>query len=329
MTNLIPIKRALLSVSDKTGIVELAQKLQDMGCEIISTGGTMKQLNAAGIKTTEITKVTGNPEAFGGRMKTISFQIGSALLFDRERDSEEAKGLNIEAIDLVVCNLYPFQKVLEQGADFETLVENIDIGGPTMVRASAKNFKYVGVLTSPADYAEVIQQLEENDGALTYDFRKYLMTKAFNHTADYDALIATTMDDSIGQRSLRMAFGAGWELRYGENSHQSAKIYRDKNADKSVFDIEILHGKQLSFNNYLDINAAVEAVLRQTKVACSVVKHNNPCGFAVGEDQAKVLEAAWNGDPVSAFGSIIAFNGTVKLETVKFFCIRSRKTQPT
>ncbi len=319
MNLLIPIKRALISVSDKTGIVELAQSLANSGCEIISTGGTQRKLEEAGIATTEISKVTGNPEAFGGRMKTISFNIESALLFDREKDKEEAAALNIAPIDLVVCNLYPFQQVLEKGADFETLIENIDIGGPTMIRASAKNFKYVATVTQPSDYEELKTQLKENNGALSYDFRKKLMCKAFNHTADYDALIATTMDKEIGVNSLRLGFEEGVDLRYGENSHQKAKFYQEKGKANSLYHLNVLHGKALSFNNILDINGAIEAIKESTRSACSVIKHSNPCGLCEGDNQEDLLKLAWAGDPISAFGSIIAFNRKLELKTVRFF----------
>lgn len=319
MDLLIPIKRALISVSDKAGVVELAQSLVDAGCEIISTGGTQRQLEAAGIATTEISTVTGNPEAFGGRMKTISFNIESALLFDREKDAEEAATLHIEPIDLVVCNLYPFQEVLKKGADFDTLIEHIDIGGPTMIRAAAKNFKYVATVTQPSDYAELMAQLKQNKGALTYGFRKKLMTKAFNHTADYDALIATTMDKEIGVNSLRLGFEEGIDLRYGENSHQAARFYKEKHSDSSLYDLNVLHGKALSFNNILDINGAIEAIKESTRPACAVIKHSNPCGLCEGDDQAELLQLAWAGDPISAFGSIIAFNQKVRFETVQFF----------
>lgn len=317
--NLVPIRRALLSVSDKTNIQTLAEALIAIGCEIISTGGTRKQLEAAGIPTTEISTVTGNPEAFGGRMKTISFNIESALLFDRERDAAEAKALNIEPIDLVVCNLYPFKKVLDQGADFETLIENIDIGGPTMVRAAAKNFKSVAVVVDPTDYSELIEELNANNGALSYHFRQRLMAKAFNHTADYDAMIAVAMDKELGMDSLRLNFSKGSSLRYGENSHQTAKYYRENTDKPSLADMKVLHGKELSFNNILDINGALEAIKGSTKIACSVIKHSNPCGLAEGDDQRQALELAWAGDPVSAFGSIIAFNTPLTLETARFF----------
>ena len=246
----------------------------------------------------------------------------SALLFDREKDAEEAAALNIEPIDLVVCNLYPFQEVLKKGADFETLIENIDIGGPTMIRAAAKNFKYVATVTQPSDYTELMAQLKSNKGALTYDFRKKLMTKAFNHTADYDALIATTMDKEIGVNSLRLGFEEGIDLRYGENSHQAARFYKEKNSDNSLYDLNVLHGKALSFNNILDINGAIEAIKESTRPACSVIKHSNPCGLSEGDNQAKLLELAWAGDPISAFGSIIAFNQKVTFETVQFFDLK-------
>lgn len=317
--NLVPIRRALLSVSDKAGIQELAEALQGIGCEIISTGGTRKQLENAGIDTTEISTVTGNPEAFGGRMKTISFNIESALLFDRERDAAEAEALNIAPIDLVVCNLYPFKKVMEQGSDFETLIENIDIGGPTMVRAAAKNFKYVAVVVDPSDYTELIAELKANNGALSYAFRQRLMAKAFNHSADYDAMIAVAMDKELGKQSLRLSFDQGLGLRYGENSHQKAVFYRETGDKHTLFDMKVLHGKELSFNNILDIHGALEAIKGSKAIACSVVKHNNPCGLAEGDNQRIALELAWDADPISAFGSIIAFNSTLTLDSVRFF----------
>jgi len=319
--SLVSIRRALLSVSDKTGIEQLAQTLKKHQCEIISTGGTRKKLESAGIHTTEISTVTGNPEAFGGRMKTISFNIESALLFDRERDVQEAEDLNIQAIDLVICNLYPFKKVLEQGADFETLIENIDIGGPTMVRSAAKNFKYVAVIVDPSDYTELIAELEANQGALSYDFRQRMMAKAFNHTADYDAMIAMAMDKSVGKKSIRLGFQEGSQLRYGENSHQKADFYRENTERPSLFDMKVLHGKALSFNNILDIQGALEAIKGSEKIACSVIKHSNPCGFAESTNQQTALELAWEGDIISAFGSIIAFNRPLEYDTATFLAL--------
>ncbi len=316
---MVKIKRALLSVSDKTGIVDLAKTLIEINCEIISTGGTRKVLEEAGIKVTEISKVTGNPEAFGGRMKTISFNIESALLYDREKDAEEAKKLGIEPIDLVVCNLYPFSEVRASGADFETLIENIDIGGPTMVRASAKNFKYVATVTDVNDYTKIISELNKNDGTLSQKIRFELMRKAFNHTADYDALIATTMDEQAEEKSIRIHYTCGKKLRYGENSHQEGYFYRAAGKIDSLYDMKVLHGKEISYNNLNDIQGAIDSVKDLQRFAVSVIKHSNPCGLAEADDQLNALKHSWAGDPVSAFGSIIAFNKPVKLKTVEFF----------
>ena len=317
----VKIERALVSVSDKTDLIPLVKILHEIGCEIISTGGTGRKISEAGIPYIDISKVTGNPEAFGGRMKTISFQIESALLFDRIKDAEEAESLGIDAIDMVVCNLYPFQKVMEAEADFETLIENIDIGGPTMLRAAAKNFKYVTVLTDASDYKDIIEELKNNEGHITYDTRKKLMRKTFNHTADYDAMIADEMNKQDGIVSKRLSFSNGQGLRYGENSHQTASYYREQNTPHSLYDMKVLHGKALSFNNLLDINGAIESVkaLDKNRFGCSVIKHSNPCGLCESDEQRKALELAWNGDPVSAFGSIIAFNCPVEKNTVEFF----------
>ena len=318
----IVLKRALLSVSDKTGLIPLAQTLRQVGCELISTGGTGRALQENGIPFTDIQAVTGNPEAFGGRMKTISFAIESALLFDREKDAAEAAKLGITPIDLVVCNLYPFKNVLDAGADESTLIENIDIGGPTMVRAGAKNFKFVAVVTDAADYDSIIAELTANQGALSYETRKRLMRKAFNHTADYDAMIATAMDQLDGERSLRLAFTGGKELRYGENSHQKAFYYREKDAGaSSLYDMKVLHGKELSFNNILDIHGAIESVRRLAGGGCAIIKHSNPCGLTEGDDQREIFEAAWAADPVSAFGSIIAFNRPLERRAAEFLLL--------
>lgn len=314
----VKIKRALISVSDKTGIESLAKTLNQYGCEIISTGGTKKVLEAAGLPVTEISKVTGNPEAFGGRMKTISFQIESALLFDRKKDAEEAVSLNIEPIDIVICNLYPFERVKKQGADFDTLIDNIDIGGPTMVRAAAKNFKYVAIVTNPRTYPEIVEELKANDGMLSYHTRFDLMRAAYNATADYDAMIATTMDETAGVLSQRLAYSQAKELRYGENSHQSAFFLRQNGASDSLYDINVLHGKELSFNNLVDMYSAIDSVRDLKKTGCTVIKHNNPCGLSEGANQRKVFEQAWAGDPISAFGSVIAFNRKLEQETTKF-----------
>lgn len=312
------IRRALLSVTDKAGIVEMAQTLHRFGCELISTGGTGKVLGEAGLPVTDISHVTGNPEAFGGRMKTISFAIESAILFDREKDAQEAQRLGIAPIDMVVCNLYPFTQVRDAGAPVETLIENIDIGGPTMIRAAAKNYKYVAAVTDPADYSAIIEELGTHDGALSLETRARLMGKAFNTTADYDAAIAQAMDEQIGNTSLRLGFSDGKTLRYGENWHQAASLFRQRGVTGSLLDMEVLNGKELSFNNIVDITSAVEAVRDLCPHGCAVIKHTNPCGLSECPDQRKGFELAWAGDPVSAFGSVIAFNSSLEQKTAEF-----------
>lgn len=312
------IKRVLISVSDKTGLGEFGSFLHLSGCEIISTGGTRRVLEEKGIPVTDIQNVTGNPEAFGGRMKTISFQIESALLFDREKDGEEAEELGIQPIDMVVCNLYPFEKVKKEGGDLPRLIEHIDIGGPTMIRAAAKNYRWVTVVVDPSDYPSIIETMKANDGSTDLDFRFSLMRKAFNHTADYDSLIAVTMDEQAGNPTLRFAFDKPNILRYGENAHQKGMLYRLRNADDSLCDMDVLHGKSISYNNMFDLYGALEAVRDLKESAVSIIKHANPCGLCQGKDQRKVFEKAWAGDPVSAFGSVIAFNRELRLETARF-----------
>ena len=312
------IRRALLSVSDKTGVVELARALHAHGCELISTGGTGRALAEAGLPVTDISTVTGNPEAFGGRMKTISFAIESALLFDRERDRDEAAGLGIAPIDMVVCNLYPFAQARDDGADLPGLIEQIDIGGPTMIRAAAKNYRYVATVCRAADYSALIEEMGANNGALSLETRQDLMRTAFNHTADYDAMIAETMDERLGVKSLRLSFTDGVTLRYGENAHQSGAFLHGGDPRPSLYGMEVLGGKPLSYNNIVDIHGAVEAVRDLERFGCSVIKHTNPCGLSEADDQRAGFERAWAGDPVSAFGSVIAFNRPVSRETVEF-----------
>ncbi len=322
-----PIRRALLSVSDKRGIVELAKALQKINCEIISTGGTQAVLRAENIATTDISAVTGNVEAFGGRMKTISFAIGSALLFDRERDAAEAEKLQIKPIDLVVCNLYPFAEVAEKGGDWAELIENIDIGGPTMIRAAAKNYRGVTVLTSSEDYAPFLLELQANEGAISYEFRRNCMLRAFAHTADYDAMVSNELQRRIlgANADTRLVFEQARPLRYGENPHQKASFYRKKGTKYSLHDAEFLQGKELSYNNLLDAQSAIETVLftPENRAAVTVVKHNNPCGLAQADDLPTALRLAWAGDTVSAFGSVIAFTKSVDLATVEFFALQN------
>ncbi len=326
----VPVRRALLSVSDKTGIVELGQALHAQGCELVSTGGTARVLIEAGLPVTDITAVSGNPEAFGGRMKTISFAVESALLFHRERDAAEAEALGIVPIDLVACNLYPFEAAWRGGGDMDTLVEQIDIGGPTMLRAAAKNFRSVAALCDPADYPAIIHELAALGGATSLASRQRLMRKVFDHSADYDAAISMAMAEQAGERCIRLAYDRPVPLRYGENSHQSAAFYRQRGARHSMHDLEILGGKALSYNNIVDTHAALEAAAGLAPGGVAIIKHTNPCGLAVGTDQAAAFAAAWAGDPLSSFGSVIAFNTTLELEAARFLnlhaeAVRARK----
>ncbi|MBP9674367.1 MAG: bifunctional phosphoribosylaminoimidazolecarboxamide formyltransferase/IMP cyclohydrolase, partial [Bacteriovoracaceae bacterium] len=317
----IKIKRALLSVSDKTGIVELAQTLVSHHVEIISTGGTGETLKQAGIPFTPIEKITGSPESFGGRMKTISFQIESALLFRRghSQDEQDAKALGVHPIDLVVCNLYPFEKVLDKKADEDTLIENIDVGGPTMVRSAAKNFESVLVCTEVSGYADLQKEMNFNNGMVSFDMRKKNAAHAFLKLSQYDAVIANTLIED----KFIPAFKNPQSLRYGENPHQKAYLYELNNADLSLARAHLLQGKELSYNNILDADAAWRVVsdlhlLNPSQMSVVVVKHLNPCGVAQAHSLEKALELAWAGDPVSAFGGILGFSHILNKECALF-----------
>ena len=311
------IRRALFSLSDRSGVQELAKTLHDLGCEIIATGGTGRDLEAAGLPVTGISEITGNPEAFGGRMKTISFQFESSLLFDRERDADEAASLGIEAIDMVVCNLYPFAEHRAKGSDTATLVENIDIGGPTMLRAAAKNYRYVAVVCDPADYGPIVEELRSEAGSLSMETRARLMRKAFNHTADYDAMIAETLDERAGRPSLRLSFPKGRSLKSGENDQQKGWVF-DACTGPSLASAEQLGGKPVGYNNFIDFLGALEAVRDLPRQGCAVIKHTNPCGLCDADEQRRAADLAWAGDPVSAFGSVVAFNRTLTLRAAQF-----------
>lgn len=326
------IKRALISVTDKTNLESLVETLRAFNVEIISTGGTKKFIEDLGIPVTSIEKVTGNPEAFGGRMKSISFPVTSALLYRRhhETDIVEARELNIEAIDLVVCNLYPFDKHAGTNASEDTLIENIDIGGPLMLRASAKNYESVTVLSSISDYESFITTIRSNEGKTSFQLRRNLAIKTFTRVAEYDCLIA----EELSSRFLEdhKAGDLPWlslkpieSLRYGENPHQWAKVFKLKNtkSEKSLVDAEVLQGKELSYNNWMDSDAAWKVMsdvtnINPSKKVVAIIKHANPCGLAVSENIFHSLEEAWNGDSVSSFGGIIAFSDTVDLECAKF-----------
>lgn len=324
-----PIKTALLSCTDKTGLKELSETLVKNNVHLISTGGTGAMLRTWGIPFEEISSFTGHPEAFQGRMKTISFAAASALLFRRNDPSDtlEAAQLNIRPIDLVICNLYAFEKSAQENADETALVENIDIGGPLMVRAAAKNFQSVTVLSSVEQYQEFMTEFKQ--GQTSLNFRKKMALEAFERIAAYDVAIAEELGlrfskESRPQKFIRLQNGKS--LRYGENPHQKAQVFEWANAGThSLAATSSLQGKELSYNNMLDADAAWKAVsdvnsLFQGKgVTCAVVKHGNPCGLTHANDTITALNRAWEGDSVSAFGGIIALTQGFGLEEAKFF----------
>ncbi|MCP4752150.1 MAG: bifunctional phosphoribosylaminoimidazolecarboxamide formyltransferase/IMP cyclohydrolase [Proteobacteria bacterium] len=318
------IKRALVSVSDKTGIVDFARELDALGIEIVSTGGTSKTIGGAGIPVKDVSDMTGFPEIMNGRVKTLHPLVHGGLLAQRDNPDhmEAVKSQKIPLIDLVVVNLYPFVKVTRATkVTLEEAIENIDIGGPTMLRAAAKNYEHVAVVVDPADYALVLEQIRETSGVSKETLGK-LAVKVFHHTAMYDAAIDTYLGRSIlGENRLHMNFVEGQVLRYGENSHQKAVFYKDPACRESAAaDGEILSGKAMSYNNYVDANAALEVVkdLPADKPAVSVIKHTNPCGLASGSSVAEALERAWEGDPMSAFGGVLATNSTVDMDFANF-----------
>jgi phosphoribosylaminoimidazolecarboxamide formyltransferase/IMP cyclohydrolase len=329
----VKIKRALLSVSDKKGLDVLATELNKRGVEIISSGGTAKFIMNLGLPVTPIEKVTGNPEAFGGRMKTLSFQVASGLLFKRDslEDLRQAQELGIEAIDLVVCNLYPFEEVAKRGGTLEELVENIDIGGPTMVRAAAKNFAHVTVSTDPNEYREIINALKENDGAIDLPLRKKLSLKAFRHTGLYDSLIASELEreNQADGKTFCLSPMRSSELRYGENPHQKGYVYQWP-LGEGLAQAEPIQGKALSYNNLLDADAALRSAKDLHMIAkdgeyqsvVTIIKHSNPCGAAMAKTPIKALEMAWAGDPISSFGSIICFNKEVDRESADWLSLK-------
>jgi phosphoribosylaminoimidazolecarboxamide formyltransferase / IMP cyclohydrolase len=319
----IGIRNALISVSDKTGVVEFARALSEMSVRIISTGGTARSLKEAGVPVTTIDQVTGFPEILDGRVKTLHPKVHGGLL--AVRDSEEhlrqLRENNIDFIDLVAVNLYPFEKtVAREDVSIDDAIENIDIGGPTMLRSAAKNCRYVTAVCDPADYEPVIAELKK-EGVISEKTRHYLAAKVFSHTADYDAAIDVFLSQRfLGENVLRLKYTKGIELRYGENWHQKAKFFRDETLRyPNLGNAEQIWGKQLSYNNYIDLTAAVMAVKDfSPKPAVSVIKHTNPCGLATGKTIAAALKAAWDGDRISAFGSVIACTQIFDDEAARF-----------
>ena len=309
------IRRALISVSDKTGIEPLGRALADAGIEILSTGGTAAALRNAGIDVTDVSAKTGFPEIMDGRVKTLHPVIHGGLLGRRGTDDQIMAEHGIEPIDLLVVNLYPFAATVNrEGATFADAVENIDIGGPAMLRAAAKNHDGVAVVVDPADYDAVVSSIA--DGGPDARLRRRLAARAFAHTAAYDAAIASWLKNEAGEPVQSAQFTQAGEraltLRYGENPHQSATFYRDiQPASGSLAIAESLQGKALSYNNIADSDAALECVRQFDAPACVIVKHANPCGVAVGATLSEAYDAAYRTDPTSAFGGIIAFNGPV------------------
>ena len=312
----VPVKRALLSVYDKTNLVELATQLHANGVELISTGSTAATIAAAGIPVTPVEQVTGFPECLEGRVKTLHPKIHAGILADRRKDAHLAqlRELQVAPIDLVVVNLYPFTDTVASGADFDACVEQIDIGGPSMVRAAAKNHPAVAVVVDPARYPEVAQAVSA--GGFTLSQRRALAAAAFAHTASYDVAVASWFSQQLETEAalpefVGATFTRSHALRYGENPHQSAALYTQGQA-QGIAGAEQLHGKAMSYNNYTDADAAVRAAYDQGEATTVVVvKHANPCGIAVDEDVAKAHAKAHACDPVSAYGGVIATNATV------------------
>lgn len=339
MENPRPIRRALISVSDKTGIVAFARALAEKGVEILSTGGTARLLSQENISVTEVSNYTGFPEMMDGRVKTLHPKIHGGILGRREIDDAVMAEHDIAPIDLVVVNLYPFaQTVAKEGCTLEEAIENIDIGGPTMVRSSAKNHRDVGIVVNANDYGRVLTEMTQNNGSLTLKTRFDLAISAFEHTAAYDGMIANyfgTMvpsyshlelcdeekiadDASLFPRTFNQQFIKKLDMRYGENSHQAAAFYVEENPEEGCVSTSVqIQGKALSYNNIADTDAALECVKEFSEPACVIVKHANPCGVALGENILTAYERAYKTDPTSAFGGIIAFNRQLDAQTAQ------------
>lgn len=322
MSELHPIKRALVSVYDKTGLVELGSRLADAGIEIVSTGSTAARLAEAGVPVTPVEQLTGFPECFDGRVKTLHPRVHAGILADRRLESHGAQldELGIAPFDLVVVNLYPFSQTVASGATPDECIEQIDIGGPAMVRAAAKNHPSVAVVTSPEQYGQIADALAR--GGTDLEMRQRLAVQAFAHTASYDVAVASWMGsvlvDSSGGDGFPAWIGGTWikrgTLRYGENSHQPAALYESAEGSDGITQAVQLHGKEMSYNNFTDADAAYRAAYDFTEPAVAIIKHANPCGIAVGADIAEAHRKAHACDPVSAFGGVIATNRPVSVE---------------
>lgn len=306
----IKIKCALISVFDKTGVVELAQSLHELGVDILSTGGTANTLREANIPVVDVSDYTKFPEIMDGRVKTINPLVEGGILGLRDKHSEDANANNIQWIDLVICNLYPFSETISrEDCDLALALENVDIGGPTMIRSAAKNVGWVCVAVDPADYITITNELKS--GEISFETRQNLSAKAFGHTAQYDTIIHNYLKDDNLSDDLSITFEKHSEMRYGENPHQSAASYKiPGNNEPNILNATIHQGKQLSYNNIMDADGALACVREFDDPACVVVKHANPCGVAIGDDLLGVYNHAFNADSLSAFGGIIAFNRT-------------------
>ncbi|MBE0505386.1 MAG: bifunctional phosphoribosylaminoimidazolecarboxamide formyltransferase/IMP cyclohydrolase [Marinospirillum sp.] len=314
--NSLPIRRALLSVSDKTGIVELARGLIDRGVELLSTGGTYQLIKNSGLAVKEVSEHTDFPEMMDGRVKTLHPKIHGGILGRRGQDDAVMAEHQIDPIDLVVVNLYPFQQTIARDdCTLDMAIENIDIGGPTMVRSCAKNHAFTTILVNTADYDRVLSEMDANAGGVTQPTRFDLAVKAFEHTAAYDGAIANYLGRLVEggsedfPRTFNSQFTKRQDMRYGENPHQKAAFYAEANPTEAcVATAKVLQGKELSYNNVADTDAAFECVKAFNEPACVIVKHANPCGVAVAEDIHKAYDLAFKTDPTSAFGGILAFN---------------------
>lgn len=324
MTDLVPVTRALISVSDKTGLLDLGKALADKGVEILSTGGSAKALRDAGLAVRDVADLTGFPEMMDGRVKTLHPKVHGGLLALRDNPDHQAAMTEhgIAGIDLLVVNLYPFEETVAKGADYDTCIANIDIGGPAMIRAAAKNHGFVNVVTDTQDYAALLSELDENDGATSYAFRQKFALNAYARTAAYDAAVSTWMAGALGETPRRRAVAGtlAQTLRYGENPHQQASFYTDGSARQGVATAKQWQGKELSYNNINDTDAAFELVAEfdpRDGPAVAIIKHANPCGVARGDSLSAAYKSAFQCDQTSAFGGIIALNQPLDGETAE------------
>lgn len=330
ISNRQAVRRALISVSDKTGVIEFARELSKHNIEILSTGGTAKLLSENGLRVTEVSDHTGFPEIMDGRVKTLHPKIHGGILGRRDIDEKVMHQYDIATIDLVVINLYPFAStVAKSNCSLEDAIENIDIGGPSMLRAAAKNNAYVAVVVDPTDYSKLVTELNKGNSALDQELRFNLAVKAFEHTAKYDGMIANYLgkqlpeSDAVFPRTLNLQYRQVQVLRYGENPHQRGAFYVEEGAlEPSVATSKVIQGKELSYNNVADTDAALECVRQFSTPACVIVKHANPCGVASEDNILQAYELAYQTDPTSAFGGIIAFNQELDATTAKTIIVR-------